>query len=158
MEGYYLGAYLKITVKKRMEESPYVWCGTEGHPRKWDSYSDESSYCARCGHVQERMPDVEAYPTHLLYEVLPEEYEDDLAEVRQRDNFGKSVIYAVSNTGDCKSSWTAGNDRPFPTAKEINTMKAALTSYHSNVIDLISKSPLVERVEVCCGLLVDEDF
>lgn len=109
---------------------------------------------------------VSRYPRGLE-EILGDEWTDVMCAITP-PGMSDGVIVVIPNDLSVKGhswmhlscQWHGDNPKtkPFPTAVEIDTMKAALTEGAQEIIGLLQASPLVVSVGVRAGYVLDQEY
>jgi len=161
---HYFGAYLKIKAKKVKHESVSFEC-SGGHRMRMSLSMPK--YCHECGGGFVRISKtIEVYPTWLCSdaaEILPLEYEDELAIITPPEMFSKGYILAKDNKSGAGEwlnlDYTSEEfNEIFPTQKDIEQLESDFYEANKEVIDLIRKSEYVESAEILAGYVLDAEF
>lgn len=125
----------------------------------------DSVFCPECGApVFAVMTISREYPAHVVWDILPEEYEDVLAEITPPALFGTGVILAMDNTNKGAEWLYLSPEEPkhhtldFPTTDEIEAMKTALVVNRADIIAKLRESPVVKSVTVKVGYVCNPEF
>lgn len=157
---HYFGAYLEIKVSKSLRVRPASLICPNGHGL-------QDNYCRECGAKSQQQPTRMEYPTHIVNDLLGEDWEDVLAVITPEKLYGTGVILAVGNSDKPRgewlylSQWPEDNDpyvKDFPTAVEVSEMMYEIAENYADMIAALKESPSVEDVTIKAGYVVDQEY
>lgn len=154
---YYFGAYIELSISKMKEMRTFSMCD--------NAHKTYGKFCEKCGMpVSERKIEVERYP--YLYDVLDEKYEDVLTEITPPSLDQSGTMLLKGNEGKSggwlylSGKYGAGDIEvmTFPTDEEIANMKQELSTNYAIVISELSKSSLVNNLQIKAGYVLDCEY
>jgi hypothetical protein len=159
-KSFYFGAYLEIVAHPQDEQVQISECDN-GHA------SSFGAFCPQCGKpVRKSVKVVSRYPCSIE-EIIGDEWTDVMCDITP-PGMGDGVIMVTPNDLSAKGhswmylscQWRGDNPKtkPFPTAVEIDAMKAALTKGAQDIIGLLQASPLVVSVDVRAGYVLYQEY
>lgn len=169
MSDYFIGAYLEIDCNKMTVENNYLICGN-GHQKggvvyPWSGNAcDNEGFCTECGSPISLVAKQEReYPTHIVDDILPINYEDVLSVITPYEYFGKGKIFAMSNGWDGVEDYWYADDigraiMPMPTPNDIKRIMQEFLSVYDKILVELTNSPLVKSLEVKFGIVRMEDY
>ena len=155
--SHYLGAYLKINIKKTDFIQSARVCGG-GHR------TPNGDFCPLCGQeIKTRVETIYRFPT-LIYDHLldDEKWEETLAEITPPKFFQTDTMIAISNISD--HGWLSVDSdhgdtqvKIFPSGAEVEAMKKGLASNCKEIITALRQSDCVLSVTVEAGYVLNAE-
>jgi len=152
---FYLGAYLEVKTRMHTRITTSREC-ENGHKVLY------TQFCAICGEAGKEVDrEIQLYP-YGVEEFLDEKWEDRLAHLNSPSQ-EENILRLISNRS-MAGRWVELNEhgdfdsKEFPTAAEIEAMKAELLAECQEVFAAIAESPDVVSMTMKAGCVMDTEF